>query len=68
MYRWRSVVFDPERDVALELLVQPLTQLARRDELAVLAGERRVVDEEVHADGGLLDADALEPAPGLRDR
>ena len=45
----RVGVLDAQRDVALELLVQPLAQLPRRDELPFLAGERRVVDEEVDA-------------------
>jgi hypothetical protein len=56
----RVGVLDAERDVALELLVQPVAHLPRRDVLPFLAGEGRVVDDEVDRDGRLLDADPLE--------
>jgi len=53
-------LLDAQRDVALELLLEALLDLTAGDVLAVLAGEGRVVDEEVDADGRLLDGDALE--------
>src|SRR5690606_6558172 len=53
--------FDPERDVALQLLEEPVPELARGDELAFPAREWRVVDYHVHRDGRLLDRNSLEP-------
>ena len=66
----RIGVLHAQRDVPLELLVQTLAHLTRRDELPFLAGEGRVVDDEVDRDRRLLDGDALEPFRMLdvRDR
>ncbi len=50
-------VGDAQRDVRLELAHQTLANLARREELALLAGKRRVVDAEEHRDGRLVDGD-----------
>src|SRR6185503_5780205 len=46
---------DANGDVADELLVEPILDLARRHELSVPAGERRRVDAEAHGDGRLVD-------------
>ena len=48
-------VLDAERDVDAQLALQPVLDLTQRGRLAVLAGERAVVDEEEHADRRLLD-------------
>src|SRR5687768_11422469 len=61
----RIRIFHPERDVALELPVKSLSQLARSDELPLPAGEWRVVHEEVHRDCRLLDGDSLETLRAL---
>ena len=57
----RVGILDPQRDVALELLVEPVADLSRGDVLPFLARERRVVHEEVDADRRLFDGDPLEP-------
>src|SRR2546422_675312 len=54
-------VRDTERDVALELRIEPLAELAACHELPLTPGERAVVDAEAHAKRRLLDAD---PRPG----
>ena len=46
--------FHAQGHVVLELRFQALADLAAGDELAVLAGERRGVDVEHHAHGGLV--------------
>ena len=45
-----------QRDVALQLALQPVPDLAAGDELAFAAGQRRVVDAEVHRQRRLVDA------------
>src|SRR3954468_12738218 len=66
----RIGILDFQRDVALELLVETIANLSRRDVLAFLSSERRIVDEEVDADGRLLDGDTFETLGMLevRDR
>ena len=54
-------LLDPERHVALQLPEQPVPDLAAGDVLPVPAGERAVVDDEVHRDRRLLDRDAQQP-------
>ena len=44
----------PERQVALQLAVQPVLQVPRRHILALLAGKGGGVDQEVHAHRRLL--------------
>ena len=51
---------DPEGDVRLQLAVEPLLEVPRGEELP-LAGQRRVVDGEEHAQGRLVD---LDPGQG----
>ncbi len=48
-------VLHAERDVGAQLALQPVLDLAQGGRAAVPAGERPVVDEEEHADRGLLD-------------
>jgi hypothetical protein len=63
----------PQSQVALELAVEALLEIAGGDELALAPGEGTRVDREGHADGGLLDGDrrqrvrALALADGLSD-
>ena len=47
-------VLHPQRDVGQQLPVQALAQLAGGQELPVAAGERRLVDLEIHGDGGFV--------------
>src|SRR5207248_2465140 len=56
----RVRVLDTQRNVAFELAIEALTHLTRRDEFPVFAGERRIVDDEVHGDRRLFHGDALE--------
>ncbi len=48
-------VLDLQGDVALQLFVQPIANLAARDVVAVLADERAVVDAEGHRQRRRLD-------------
>src|SRR5690606_22044634 len=48
-------LLDAQRHVVQQLLVQAILDVAAGDELAFLAGERRVVDLEGHAHGRLVD-------------
>ena len=64
----RVGLFDPDRDVAEQLLVEPLPQLPGGDMLAVLASEGRGVDPEDHRDGRLIDDDARQGARIRRRR
>ena len=48
-------VFDAQRHVDAQLALEAVLDLAQGHGAAVLAGERAVVDQEEHADGGLLD-------------
>ncbi len=57
----RIGVFHSQCDVSLQLLEQPLPDLARGDEFSVSAGEWRVVNQIVHRDRRLLHRDAGEP-------
>ena len=65
---------DAQSEVALQLAVEALLEVARRHELALSPGEGARVHGESHADGGLLDGDrgerigALALADGLADR
>src|SRR5690606_23310430 len=58
---------DPEGDVALQLLVQSVAELARGDELPLPSREGRVVDYHVDRDRRLLDRDPLQSL-GVIDR
>ena len=49
----RREFFDAERDIGIQLAEQTVTQMAGGDVLALLTGERAVVDHEVHRDGRL---------------
>ena len=53
----RVGVLDAERDVAEQLRVEPIAQVARGDVLAVAAGQRRGVDAEDHRHRRLVDRD-----------
>src|SRR3989344_5490930 len=46
-----------EADVALELALEPVADLARRDEFSFPSGKGRAVDEEIERNGGLVDSD-----------
>ncbi len=52
-----------QRQVLFQLFLQAVLQVTRRDELAVLAEEGRIVDHEHHAHGGFIDSDGRQ---GLR--
>src|SRR6202022_3440003 len=54
-------VFDFQRAVSLQLLEQPLPDLAGSDEFSVSAGEWRVVNQKIHRDRRLLDRDSSQP-------
>src|SRR5437016_2585732 len=54
---WRIAVPHAQRDVADELLVEAVAHLARGQQLAVEAGERRGVDADHHRQARLVDAD-----------
>ena len=51
---------DAQRDVRADFLHQPVPDVARGDELAVLAGERAVVDGEFHLDGRRINRDVRQ--------
>src|SRR6185369_6365578 len=53
----RVSIFNSDRHVAENLLVEPFLELARRDVLSFTTSEWRVVDAEDHRDGGLVDGD-----------
>src|SRR5207249_4317332 len=53
-------VFHAQRDVALQLPIEPLAQLPAGHELAFAAGKGRGVDLEVHRQCRLVDADGRE--------
>ena len=53
----RVGVLDAQRDVAEQLLLEPIAQVARRDVLPVAAGHRRRVDAEDHRHRRLVDGD-----------
>ena len=48
---------DAQRDVGPDLLHQAVPDVAGRDELAVLSGERAVIDGELHLNGRRVDGD-----------
>ena len=52
--------FHADGNVGQQFLVQPVAQIARGDELAFAAGERRGVDGERHGDGRLVDLDVRQ--------
>ena len=54
-------LLHPQRHIALQLPVQAVLQLAAGDVLPIPPGERTVVDDEVHRDGGLLHRNPLHP-------
>ena len=66
-------IFDTQGDVAQQLAVQPVAQVAGRDELALFARERRIVDREDHLHRGIGDLDkgngidAVKCADGIAD-
>src|SRR5687767_6404424 len=53
-------VLDAQRHVPLQLAIETLTHLAGGHELPFLAGEWRVVDDDVDGNRRLLDGNALE--------
>ena len=53
-------VLHAQGDIVDQLLVQSLADLSAGDELALLTGQRRIVDLESHADGGLVDGQARQ--------
>ena len=55
----RRAVGNAERQILDRLLVQPVAQVTARNVLALLAGERRVVDHERHFDARLGYLDEL---------
>ena len=61
---------DAQRDVGADFLHQPLPDVARGDELAVLPGERAVVDGEFHLDGRRINRDVRQRRArfGVADR
>ncbi len=59
-------VLDAQRNVALELLDEPLSYLTRRHVLPGSTGERRVVHGEVDRERRLFDGDARQPVAVLR--
>ena len=63
-------VFDAQRDVALELAIQAIADLAAGHELAFAAGERRGVDLEIHHERRLVDIDRRQAfrRDGIADR
>ena len=54
-------VLDAQRDVVQQLLLEALADLAAGEVLAFLAGERRLVDLEGHADGRLVHLQRRQP-------
>ena len=66
-------VLDAQRDVAQQFTIQPVTQVAGRDELALLSRKRRIVDREDHLHRGIGDLDkcngidAVGCADGIAD-
>ncbi len=55
-----GVLVDPQGEIAVELLDEPVADVARCDVLAVAAIEGAVVDGERHGHGGLVDGDAWQ--------
>src|SRR6185437_1909467 len=53
-------VFDADGDVGEQLFVETLAQVAAGDGLPFAAGCRRVIDRELHGDGGLVDDDGRQ--------
>ena len=66
----RVRVFDAQRDVAEQLLFEPVAQVARGDVLPVPAGHGRRVDPEDHRHRRLVDRDRWNPhvVLGIADR
>ena len=58
----RVGVLDAQRDVAEQLALEPVAQVARGDVLAVAAGHRRGVDAEDHRHRRLVDRRSAESA------
>ena len=48
-------VLDAKRDIGVQFAVQAVTDVAGGHILSFLAGERTVIDAEIHRDGGLFD-------------
>ena len=67
-------VFDAERYVGEQFLLQALTQISRCDVCAVASGKGRCIHRELHGDGGLVDGDRSKRSgifrigDGLADR
>ena len=57
-----------KRDVRADFLDQPFPDMARGDELAVLSGERAVVDGELHLNRRRIDRHERQRRRGLRSR
>ena len=57
---------DAQRDVGADFLDQPVPDVARGDELAVLAGERAVVHGEFHLNGRRINRDVTAAAARVR--
>src|SRR5581483_6414528 len=53
-------VFNANGDVGEQLLFEALAEVARRDPLALASDHWRVVDRELHGDGGLVDDDGRQ--------
>ena len=56
----RVAVFNPQRNVPLEFLIQTFAHLTRCNKLSILARERRIVHHHVNADCRLFNADAFQ--------
>ena len=63
---WCVRVLHAQRDVALQLAIQPLAQLPAGHVLALAPGQGRIVDQHVDRDGRLLDRDARQPVEMIR--
>ncbi len=64
----RAGLVDPDRDVAQDLAVEALAKVAGGEVRAFLAGQRRGVDAEGHAQHRLVDGEAGQRLRGRRDR
>ena len=59
---------DLERHVGARFTNEPLSDLARGDQLAFAAGERRIVDADLHRDRGRIDLHKGKRARALHCR
>ncbi len=58
----RCARFNPQGDIALQFLVQPILDFAVGDELAIASGERPVIDAKGHVNGRLVNRDNRQRA------